>query len=176
GDPRLPSRARASRSHAPAWRGRETDLDGEASFGLGPRGDARGGGGRDGSDDREAEAEPRCVARPGRPESLERLKDPLELAGGDLGAGVRDGEESLAVAALGSDLDAATALGVADSVAEEGRDEAFDEARVAGRLGGLEASVESESLVVHRRGGGGYDCSEVDGLVAVDAALAAGER
>ena len=42
--------------------------------------------------------------------------------------------------------------------------------------GRLEGRVEDESVVVCGRRGGGGDGGEVDGLAAVEAALAAGER
>src|SRR5581483_11762782 len=58
-------------------------------------------------DDGEAEAEPARVAGARTVEPLERLEDPLELAGGDPRPGVRDREDGPAVARAGRDLDLA---------------------------------------------------------------------
>jgi hypothetical protein len=64
----------------------------------------------------------------------------------------------------------------ADGVVEEIGDEPFDEARVAGRVRRSNRCLEGEARVVCCGRGGGRDGGEVDGLVVVEAALAAGER
>ena len=83
---------------------------------------------------------------------------------------------ALTVAGLCREADAAAVDVVVDGVAEEVGDEPLDQARVAGRLRRFERGVEDEPVVVRggRRGSG--DGGEVDGLTAVEAALAAGER
>ena len=100
-------------------------------------------------------------------ESLERLEDPLELAGGDRRAGVGDGEDGSSVARLGCELDVTAGDVVADRVRDEVGDEPFDEARVAASSrAGSRWSSNGESVVVCGRRGGGGDGGEVDGLVA----------
>ncbi len=89
---------------------------------------------------------------------------------------IGDGEKSSAVPALGCQLDATARGVVADRVRDEVRDEPFDETRIARRLGRSEVLVEDESVVACGPRGSGGDRGEVDGLVAAEAALAAGER
>ena len=148
----------------------------EAAVGGGARGDGRLVRVGNRLDDGEAETEAVAVVGASGIESLEWLEDPLELARRDLRAGVGDGEDGVTVAGVGCEADAAAVDVVVDGVAEEVGDEPLDEARVAGRLRRLERGVEREAVVICGGGGGRADRGEVDGLLAVEAALAAGER
>src|SRR5262249_38712241 len=108
-------------------------------------------------------------------ESLERLEEPIELAGRDLRTGVRDGEDGLTVARLGRQSDVAALDVVANGVAEEGGNEPLDETWGARRLRRLERGVEGNSVVIDGRRGCAGDRGEVDRLAAVKASLAAGK-
>ena len=79
-------------------------------------------------------------------------------------------------AGVGCELDVAAVDVVVDGVVEEVCDEPLDQPRVAGRVRRLNRGVEGESVAVCGGRGGSGDGGEVDGLTAVEAALAAGER
>src|SRR5581483_9675471 len=124
---------------------RERDGDGKTAFGQRPGGDRRVVGGGDGADDREAEAVTLLVVGAARVEPLERLEEPVDLAGLDDRAGVRHCEHGIAVVAAGGDTHAAAVDVVSKSVVDEIGDEGFEQPRVSVDGRRFEARVDLET-------------------------------
>ena len=136
-------------------------------------------GGGDGSDDGEAEAVAVFVVGAAGVEALERLEEPVDLAGRDDRAGVGHREHGFAVGGVGGDLHVPAGDVVADGVVDEVGDEAFDESGVAvergGADGGLDVQSEAFGVEAGARQDGLADVREVGSLSVVEPALAAGE-
>ena len=82
----------------------------------------------------------------------------------------------MTVAGVGRELDAAAVDVVVDGVVDEVGDEPLDQARVAGRVRRSSRGVEGEAAWSAAAAAVARDRGEVDGLMAVEAALAARER
>jgi hypothetical protein len=135
--------------------------------------------GGDGSDDGQSESVPVRVVCPAPVEPLEGLEEAVDIRQRDKRPGVGHRQDGLAVGHPGPDLDTAVGHVMADGVGEQVGHEPFHEQRVSieGRRFRQRVDVDPESAglglqVGQGRGDGG---GEVDGLVAVQPAFAAGQ-
>ena len=130
--------------------------------------------------DREAETVAVIRADAGVAEPLERLKEALDVGGGDDGSGVADPESGAVGRGAGRDLDRAAGGVVADRVVEQVRHEALHEAGVAGRVSLIEGGVNLDAAAVSVKLPAVdnllAEFSEVERLPALDAAFADRER
>src|ERR1019366_1748522 len=92
--------------HSRGWDG-EAHMDVEAAFGPGVRCERRAVYVGDGADDGEAQPIPVRMADSLGAEALERLEEPVNLAGRDQCSGVRDRDHRLSAGGCRGDLDAA---------------------------------------------------------------------
>ena len=129
-------------------RGREARLDVEAASGTGVRGEGSAVGVGDGADDGQAEPVPAVVAGALAAQPLERLEQPVHLAGRDRLPGVADRYDRPPGLGVGADLDPAVGPVVAQGVVDQVRDQAFGQARVTGGRSRAERGVDADAALL----------------------------
>jgi len=131
----------------------ERDLDLEAAFASRASAEGRVVGDCDRRDDREAEPDAVASVRAVGTETLERLREPLDLGGWDERSAVRDREHGLATrAAACRDVDPAAGHVVAQRVVDEIDDQPLGERGVARGRRRIEGRVHGDAVqrgVIH---------------------------
>jgi hypothetical protein len=133
----------------------------------------------DGGGDGQAEAGSARLICPVRAEALEGLEQPLDLPGGDRGAGVGHEQERVPVSCSCRDLDLAAGDVVGQGVVGEVGYQPLGEAGVACGRGGAELGSDAQCQGLCPRATrleyARCDFGEVEGVAVVQAALAAGQ-